>query len=355
MAFPAKDRIFQVEVTTQCNLKCAACHRTQEIEAGRWNNRHIAADVFRALVANARPSDAIMMEGIGEPTLHPDLPELISIAHDSGKFPTIMFYSNGLVRGMDYYTDLRRRGHNLLVVSVDSLNQGVADQCRFGTDVEKLKERLPQFYRLYQGKFKVSIVLSKKNLFDVFDTLKFLNGIGPMIVHIQGVIATRADLIDGFLPDEETLIAFLRTLSLMKKLYPNLHIGLSGELMTIAANYDAAQRAATPVAVSQDNALPAEIPPPLPAAQPAASARPRCDKPYQDRYVTVDGYMTPCCVIVDSDEWGRTQLDQPLEALLATNSVIVQWFKTYESSGIRHCDTCSLNPSPRAAVSPERG
>ena len=171
MFFPPQDRIFQIEVTTQCNLKCEGCSRTVGINAQNWKNQHMPVEIFRRAVENTRLAQAIILQGIGEPTLHPQLPELISIAAEAKKFHTIAFYTNALARSIEYYDELKRRGHNLVTVSVDSLNQSVADLCRAGTDVKKLLQRLCELYYTHAPNMNISLVLSRKNLFDSFGKL----------------------------------------------------------------------------------------------------------------------------------------------------------------------------------------
>ena len=117
----------QIEITTGCNLHCAGCQRTAAMADHAWRNGHMPADRFAAILANAPPADALVLQGIGEPTLHPDLPHFVALARACGKFPAISFNTNALVRDLEYYRGLRGRGLNHLSVSVDSLDPVVAE------------------------------------------------------------------------------------------------------------------------------------------------------------------------------------------------------------------------------------
>jgi len=78
--------------------------------AGTWHNGHIKEDFFRSILANAPPADAIILQGIGEPTLNPLLGTFVALARRSGKFNAISFNTNALVHDLAYYQDLRNLG-----------------------------------------------------------------------------------------------------------------------------------------------------------------------------------------------------------------------------------------------------
>ena len=86
-----------VEITTYCNLKCKGCSRTNSIEKHtwhggtetNWNNQHMSVEEFTEIVNGIPPIRLVRLFGIGEPTMHPSLPELIAIAHSKRKFKEI--------------------------------------------------------------------------------------------------------------------------------------------------------------------------------------------------------------------------------------------------------------------------
>ena len=323
MFFPSQDRIFQIEVTTQCNLKCAGCSRTVAVQAGTWKTQHIEVDVFRTAIENARPAQAIILQGVGEPTLHPQLPELIKIARDSGKFGTISFYTNGLARSIDYYDQLKANGLNMLTVSIDSLNQSIADQCRFGTDVKKLLQRFVELFYTFAPNIQVSLVLSRKNRSDAFETFRLLNEIAktgqePMTVLVQKMINMSDTLAAEIGLRAEDELAFQEMFEARHASYPALRIGLVGILQTPEV----------PVASVMGEAY--------------NGAPALCDKAYLDRFVTIDGCLTPCCVLTDAATFAHTKLDRPLEEAFANTASIRAWFDCLETKGQPACAKCSL-------------
>ncbi|MBN8896907.1 MAG: radical SAM protein, partial [Rhodospirillales bacterium] len=162
-AAPARLRRLQIEVTTGCNLRCAGCQRTLGLQAGTWRNAHMPRSRFAAIVANAPPAESIILQGIGEPTLHPDLATLVATAHESGKFRVISFNTNALLRDTAAYAALRDAGLRHLSISVDSLDPATAEALRAGTDVARLRAAIAELTALFRGAVTLSIVLSRRN------------------------------------------------------------------------------------------------------------------------------------------------------------------------------------------------
>ncbi len=75
--YPAK--LF-VELTTRCNLQCPMClkqrHDAEFVEGD------ISADIFTALLPALPTLEALVLNGIGEPLLHPRLDDFIRIAKE---------------------------------------------------------------------------------------------------------------------------------------------------------------------------------------------------------------------------------------------------------------------------------
>lgn len=174
---PIRLTSIRFEATTWCNLKCAGCPRTLKVETGEWLNQHLTREVFERVLPNLPPADSLDLHGIGEPTLNPDLPAIIGSARKSGKFGTIIFTTNILGRGPEFYDGLFERGLTRITVSVDSLLQDVASAARHGTKVEKLEQRLRQLVAAHPGQVRVNSVVSTVTLPTLGDLLRRLDDI----------------------------------------------------------------------------------------------------------------------------------------------------------------------------------
>lgn len=182
---PSKLKMIVVDITTYCGLKCAGCVRTVVSEAGIWKNQHIDVGNFQKLVDKLPASELFIPQGIGEPTMHPNILELIKIASDAGKFDRIEINTNALVRSTEFYAQLFDAGLSGLTVSVDSLDNGIINIVRNGTELPKLEQRLREFSRLFPDKVGVRITVSQWNLNDLPNLLKKLNEIGKFHVWLQ--------------------------------------------------------------------------------------------------------------------------------------------------------------------------
>lgn len=126
--FPAK---LYVETATQCNLACPMCVKQA------WGKDEAKGLMASGVFEKVRPAlphlDALILNGIGEPLLHPHLEELIRIAKgamSSGSW--VGFQSNGLLIDDDRARSLVASGLDKICISVDALDQGVYRSLRSG-------------------------------------------------------------------------------------------------------------------------------------------------------------------------------------------------------------------------------
>jgi len=293
----------QIEVTTWCNLQCAGCPRTIDIEEGKWENIHMPLQHFKRIVDQMPPSDILCLQGVGESTLHPEFPDMVVYAKASGKYKRLTLNTNALARPAEYYRQLKALGLEHISVSVDSFDPAIANDCRKGTKVGKLEERLREIHAIYATQpITVTVVVSKRNLADIPNTLRILDSIGAMHVELQPLIiydsqkgADGNSLYD--LNQQDYRI--LRSYTLHP--YGHLHITL---------------------AVSVQNA-------PM-----------RCMRPFIAPYITASGYLTPCCTIEDPAVLGHIKIEgRPFEAIWQTPS-LQAWLRDYATQAPEICKGC---------------
>lgn len=119
------DKIY-VELTTRCNLHCRMCVK---YAAG---SRIVEEDLSFAVFKNLKPSLAhaktLILNGIGEPLLHPDLERIIRFAR--AHMPpeaAIGFQSNGFLLDEKKSLDLLSTGLSTICLSLDSLEDTSVD------------------------------------------------------------------------------------------------------------------------------------------------------------------------------------------------------------------------------------
>lgn len=311
---PAQVSRLQIEITTGCNLRCVGCQRTIGLEAGTWVSRQMPRARFEAVLRHAPPARALVLQGIGEPTLHPDLEDFVRLARADGRFGVVSFNTNALVRELDDYRRLREAGLGHLSVSVDSFDRGTAERLRAGTDVERLARMLGGLVGLFP-RLTVSIVLSRANLEELPALLRRAAALGARVIEIQPMIRY-GEQADPLCLDEADAARARATIDAVRA-------GLPGVAILAA-----------------------------PALTPDGG---RCRRPLHALYVTVDGWLTPCCTTNDATQFGHTSLEsQPFEAAWHAPGV-AGWFDAAAAAQPSICDGCAFNPAgPGPAVMPVR-
>ncbi len=309
LAPPLKLGRVQIEITTWCNLKCAECPRTIAIGQGSWTDKHMRLDDYRRIIENSLPATILALQGVGEPTLHPDLLQMIEIAHAAKKFQYITFNTNAIGRGVGHYKKLKAAGLTHISVSVDSLDQKIADACRLGTKVDKLAQRITELLPIFPN-LLVTLVASRLNLADIPATVAKLHGLGCPTVEIQPAINYKpivAGTVDNSLSAAD-IDQFNRYLPELKAANPKMRILF-----------------AAPITMAQTDT--------------------RCTRPFTAPYITIDGFLTPCCTAYDPAELGHTSVADTSMAEAWRQPGVANWLKSYFEREPEICVGCCFNPA----------
>lgn len=128
-----------VEVTTRCNLRCAMCVRESAGQAIRQG------DLSPALFARLAPAfptlEALVLNGIGEPLLHPELERMIATARrampDRG---WVGFQTNGQLLDARRAEALAEAGVDRICLSADAVSPTLFRALRVGGRQEAIEE-----------------------------------------------------------------------------------------------------------------------------------------------------------------------------------------------------------------------
>lgn len=113
------DKIY-LEVTTRCNLRCSMCPKFAE--GSTIAEADLPLDLFRRLLPSLARTRMLVLNGLGEPLLHPELETMIALARE--RMPPdgrIGFQSNGLLLSRTRAERLLRAGLDVLCLSLDDL------------------------------------------------------------------------------------------------------------------------------------------------------------------------------------------------------------------------------------------
>ncbi|TIH17156.1 radical SAM protein [Marinifilum sp. JC120] len=111
----------QVEVTTRCNMSCSMCVKyapESDIHEG-----DLSLEDFKRLGPALGHCEKLVLNGIGEPLLHPDLAAMASFARKRmPEHGSIGFQTNGLLFTEQRARELVQAGVDTFCISVDSLD-----------------------------------------------------------------------------------------------------------------------------------------------------------------------------------------------------------------------------------------
>lgn len=162
-----------VRINGHCNMSCAFCF------VDRTAPDFAAEDLRRELAALAAGGTRHLVLSGGEPTLHPDLPELIAYGRELG-FDVIEIQSNGVRSAeRDYAELLVSRGLKKVTVSLHSVDPETSDRITrlpeaFGKSVQALHN-----FRALGVETQIAHVITKANYQELPRTVRFLRETFP--------------------------------------------------------------------------------------------------------------------------------------------------------------------------------
>lgn len=119
---PTPRRLY-IEPTTRCNLHCAMC--VKHAPDSCIPEADLTPDLFSRILPDLVACDTVIFSGIGEPTLHSGLPDMLAAARQTMPAHAVLgVQTNGLTMSPQLAANLASSGVNRLCVSVDSLVEG---------------------------------------------------------------------------------------------------------------------------------------------------------------------------------------------------------------------------------------
>ncbi len=184
---PAPRKIY-VEVTTHCNLQCSMC--VKHAQGSCIPEEHMPMEVFQQLARDLKQVEFLVLNGIGEPLLHPGFIEMVRTARqhmpESG---IIGFQSNGLLLTREKVEELMASGIDTICLSLDSLEdvgRGLQGRQHSLPPVSRAVERIRQERKKSVRPFQLGIelVISKANMHQLPDVVSWAaeNGVDYILV-----------------------------------------------------------------------------------------------------------------------------------------------------------------------------
>jgi radical SAM protein with 4Fe4S-binding SPASM domain len=134
------DPIFaNIEITRRCDLTCRYCARTLTgISAD-----DMSLETFRTLLSKLPHAYRITLVGLGEPLLHPQLVEMVSLAANQGR--RIALVTNAMALDDRLTSQLLEVGLDSIAFSIDAADPDLVSQMRPGSDIQRITSNIRRF------------------------------------------------------------------------------------------------------------------------------------------------------------------------------------------------------------------
>ncbi len=173
---PYPSKIF-IETTTRCNLQCPMC--LKQSQNGEFSEGDMSPATFNALLPALSTAEAVVLNGIGEPLLHPSLEDFIRRAKERmGRGGWVGFQSNGQLMSCDRALSLVKAGVDRVCLSVDAVSPDTFRGIRPGGELAKVEQAIAVFNEARRGngarpELGVEFVLRRDNIGELPETIRW--------------------------------------------------------------------------------------------------------------------------------------------------------------------------------------
>ncbi len=280
-AGPPLPRFAQIEPIGRCNLACRMCTVNERVDAVG----EMSLEAFRSLLDQMPGLQALHLQGLGEPMLHPAFFEMVELAAARG----IRVSAN---TNLTLLTAARARrcvsgGLASLSVSIDAATREVYEAIRRKASFDKVVRNLARLMDAREEarsglEVRGVMVLMRGNLDELPALVELLHahGVPELLVQRLSSDLEQPQLSGRYIPIRE----YVRDAQLR-----------AGELDHARAVFDRARALAAALG------LRLHLPRLERATAPTHDETPRCNWPSEGIYVTAAGELLPCCMVATAD------------------------------------------------------
>ncbi|MDQ3822908.1 MAG: radical SAM protein [Actinomycetota bacterium] len=292
---PPLPKELQVEVTGACNLACKMCLVRYRPKLGRRSGA-MCFHTFKELVDALPDLEKLTLQGLGEPLLAPDIFEMIEYA--AGRGIRLGFNTNGTFLTPAVSERLVRAGVDWLHVSLDGATAETYEAIRDGSDFGLVRRNV---IALVEAKRRLGadrptlqlvFVAMRRNVRELPALVRLAGEWGVESVWVQNLSHSFGDT------DPAGAYRPIRDFAADEALW-------SGADRRVAERTFAAARTVADELGVELRLPRLEEPPPRPRVE----GEPGCHWPFESAYVTHDGVVQPCCMVMGSDRAGLGRLD----------------------------------------------
>jgi MoaA/NifB/PqqE/SkfB family radical SAM enzyme len=151
-----------IEITTHCNLACGHCARSFRSPA----QKHMDPAQFEYILDLMPNTFKVVLVGLGEPTLHPQLVDMVALATRKGH--RVGMVTNAMCLEKKLSRRLITAGLRFLTFSLDSVDATTVSRVRPGSHINRILKNIRAFMEI-GGKTVQTAVFTAVSMDTVFD------------------------------------------------------------------------------------------------------------------------------------------------------------------------------------------
>ena len=182
-------RVINVEPTTRCNMRCRMCIKA--VTDSPVPDGDMPLEDFLRLLPELSRCDKLVLAGIGEPLLHPQLTAMVAAARGVMRPEAeIAMQSNGLLLTPELALELVAAGLDTVCISVDSLDDADGESLHGAVRLQALAEAYAALRRASQQTGRAvrpgaQIVLMRENAAALPDMVRWAGEQGARFVIVS--------------------------------------------------------------------------------------------------------------------------------------------------------------------------
>ncbi|NJC70318.1 radical SAM protein [Planosporangium thailandense] len=275
----------QVEITSACNLRCTMCLVSYKPPVNKLAGA-MTPELFERILDGVPTLRRLTMQGLGEPLLSPYLIDQVRRAKARGL--TVGFNSNATLLNRRRADALVAAGLDWLHVSLDGAAATTYESIRQGATFDTVVANLAGLVAAKRAAgsdtpwIRVVFVAMRRNVGELPALVRLLASIGVDELRVQNLSHDFSDT------DPSGRYAGIREFAAAEGLWTTPESAASAR-----AAFDAATR------VADEHGLTLRLP--RLEAVPPEPGRPGCTWPWESVYITSQGVVQPCCMVMGDD------------------------------------------------------
>jgi putative metalloenzyme radical SAM/SPASM domain maturase len=199
-----------VEVTTLCNLQCGMC--VKQNGTGGIPEGSMSPETFERLAPAFAHLDTLLLNGIGEPLLHPQLEAFIAQARAlMPDHAVVAFQSNGMALTDRRAAALVDAGLDRICISLDTVSDDSFRSIRSGGEMQGIKaafaslNRARERHRRRDLRIGIEFVLMRDNLADLPRVIRWAGSSGASFAIVTQLLPYQKELVAQTAYDTNTM------------------------------------------------------------------------------------------------------------------------------------------------------